>query len=425
MAYSRREFSRLLGASALASTLGAPYVGAQAKAKVVLVGGGAGGASCAVALKKAAPELDVTLVEVQPTYMSCFFSNLYLGGVRTPESLTHNYDGLKKLGITIVQDWADAVDTKGKSVTLKGGQKLAYDRLVLSPGIDLIYESIPGYSLEASETLPHAWKAGVQTQILRRQLVEMKDGGTVVMVAPDNPYRCPPGPYERASMIAHYLKSNKPKSKLIVLDPKKAFSKQPVFLEGFEKHYKNILDMKLSNDIDSFAVTKLDAKTKEIETKSGFKVKADVANIVPNQRAGAIAFKAGVNEGNWVPVDPETFKAKKAADVFVLGDATIAAEMPKSAFSANSQAKVAANVIASELAGKQKFPARFRNTCWSLIAPNDTVKVGANYKPAEGKLAPEASFVSQKGEAATVREANFKESLDWYASITGEMFNKS
>jgi NADPH-dependent 2,4-dienoyl-CoA reductase/sulfur reductase-like enzyme len=423
----RREFGRLIGASTLASTLGAPFVHAQAAAKgrVVIVGGGAGGATCAVALKKAAPELNVTLIEMQPRYTSCFYSNLYFGGFRTLESLTHTYEGIRKLGIRVVQDQATAVDHAAKSVTVKGGGKHAYDRLVLAPGIDLIYESVPGYSAEAANILPHAWKAGAQTRLLKRQIEAMKDGGVVVMVAPDNPYRCPPGPYERVSMIAHFLKTKKPKSKLVLLDPKKAFSKQPVFTEGWDKHYKGLIDVKLSTEIDNHAVAKLDVKTREIETKAGFKIKADVANIVPNQKAGEIAFKAGCNEGNWCPVNPESFESRKQAGIYVLGDASVAAEMPKSAFSANSQAKVVANILAGDLAAKQKFPARYRNTCWSLIAPNDSVKIGANYKAEGGKLAPEGSFVSQRGEADTVRAANYQESVGWYSGITAEMFNKA
>ena len=244
------------------------------------------------------------------------------------------------------------------------------------------------------------------------------------MVMPNNPYRCPPGPYERACMIAHYLKTKKPKSKLVILDPKKAFSKQPVFTEAFDKYYKGIIELNLTTEIDDYAVVSVDPKTKEIVTKAGKKVKADVANIIPQQRAGEIAVKAGCTEGDWCPINADNFAAKKVQNVYVLGDASVANEMPKSAFSANSQAKVVAGDILAELAKKEKFPARYRNTCWSLLAPDDDVKIGANYAPKDGKLDPSGGFVSQRGEAADVRKQNYIESIGWYAAISADMFAK-
>jgi len=247
----------------------------------------------------------------------------------------------------------------------------------------------------------------------------------VVMVTPNDPFRCPPGPYERACMIAHYLKTKKPKSKLVILDPKKAFSKQAVFTEAFDKYYKNIIELNLTTEIDDYAVTSLDPKTKEIVTKAGKKVKADVANIIPQQRAGEIAVKAGCTEGDWCPINPDNFASKKVQNVYVLGDASIAAPMPKSAFSANSQAKVVAADILGEVAKKEKHPARYRNTCWSLLAPDDDVKIGANYAPKDGKLDASGGFVSQKGEAADVRKQNYTESVGWYDGITADMFAKA
>jgi sulfide dehydrogenase [flavocytochrome c] flavoprotein chain len=296
---------------------------------------------------------------------------------------------------------------------------------VLSPGIDIKFDSVPGYSREAALVMPHAYNTALDgKRLLKKQLLEMRDGGTVVIVPPNNPYRCPPGPYERACMIAHYLKTKKPRSKLIILDPKKSFSKQPVITEAFETHYKDIIELNLTNEIDDFAVVSVDPKTKEIVTKAGKKVTADVANIIPQQRAGEIAHKAGTAKGDWCPIDPENFSAKEVKDIYVLGDAAIAVEMPKSAFSANSQAKVVVADILAELAKKERFPARYRNTCWSLLAPDDDVKVGANYAPKDGKLDPSGSFVSQRGETAEVRKQNFAESVAWYDSITAEMFAK-
>ncbi|MGD9670661.1 MAG: NAD(P)/FAD-dependent oxidoreductase [Hyphomicrobiaceae bacterium] len=430
--FSRRQFGKMAGGSAIvaagAGSL-AHFAIAQGKGKVVVIGGGAGGATVAHNVKKSAPDLDVTLVEMANQYTTCFFSNLYLGGFRTLESLTHGYDGLKGLGINVIHDMAVGVDASKKTVALKGGNTLSYDRLVLSPGIDFKYEAIEGYSEDAAQVMPHAWKAGPQTKLLKDKLAAMADGGLVVMAPPNNPYRCPPGPYERMCMIAHYLKTEKPKSKLIVLDPKKAFSKQPVFLEAVNKYYKDIVQLNLTNDIDDFSVVKVDAKTGEVTTKSGEKFTASVANIIPNQKAGKIAHDAGCTEGDWCPVEAGSFLSKKVPDVYVLGDSSIANEMPKSAFSANSQAKVVAAHVAAALAGKPSFPPRFRNTCWSLVGPNDSVKVGASYQAGEkdGKamLVASGGFVSKPGEDAKLREEQFNESVGWYSGITTDMFAKS
>jgi NADPH-dependent 2,4-dienoyl-CoA reductase/sulfur reductase-like enzyme len=418
---SRRDFGRLAGA--VAAVPWSPFAVAQGAAKVVIVGGGAGGATAAHYIKKDAPELDVTLIESNPIYSSSFFSNLYLGGLRTLESLNHTYGGLARFGVKVINDAAIDVDTTKKVVRTRDGRSYHYDRLVLSPGIDMKYDSINGYSREVSRIMPHAYTtSAVGKRLLKHQLLAMRDGGTVVLLPPNNPYRCPPGPYERACMIAHYLKTKKPKSKLIILDPKKAFSKQAAITEAFEKYYKGIIELNLSTEIDDFAVASLDAKTKEIVTKAGKRVKADVANIIPQQRAGEIAVKAGCAEGDWCPINPENFASRKVKDVYVLGDSAIATDMPKSAFSANSQAKVVAADILADLAKKERFPARFRNTCWSLLAPDDGVKIGANYTPKDGRLDPSGSFVSQRGEPADVRKQNFQESVGWYAAITAEMF---
>jgi len=425
---SRRDFARLAGAAGV-GLLAAParprVAVAQGTAKVVIVGGGAGGATVAHYVKMDAPELDVTLIETNPIYSSSFLSNLYLGGFRSLESLNHAYSGLARFGIKVVHDTAVDVDTVRKAVRTRGGRSYHYDRLVLSPGIEIKYDSIDGYSREASRVMPHAYTtAALGKRLLKHQLIAMRDGGTVVIVPPRNPYRCPPGPYERACMIAHFLKTRKPKSKLVILDPKTAFSKQEVITEAFEKHYKGIVELFLSNDIDDFSVARLDARTKEIVTRAGKRVRADVANIIPQQRAGEIAARAGCAEGDWCPVRAESFASRTVKHVYILGDAAVAADMPKSAFSANSQAKVVAADILADLARRERFPARYRNTCWSLLAPDDSVKIGANYAPKDGRLDPSEAFVSQPGEAADVRKQNYQESLGWYSAITADMFGR-
>lgn len=422
----RRSVGKLAAAFALAGMASAATRAAalaQGAAKIVVVGGGAGGATAAHYIKMGDRRLDVTIIEASPRYNSSFFSNLYIGGLRSFDSLTHDYAGLRALGIKIVRDTAVDVDSTRKVVRTAGGRTFPYDRLVLSPGIDIKYDAIAGYSKEASLTLPHAYTTdGGQKQILKRQLEAMRDGGTVVMVMPNNPYRCPPGPYERACMIAHYLKTRKPRSKIVILDPKRNFSKQPVFVEAFDKYYNGMIDLNLSNEIDSFEVVRVDPKTREVEIKDGKKWKGDVVNVIAPQRAGAIAIKAGCAEGDWCPIKAETFASAKVKDIYVLGDASIAADMPKSAFSANNQAKAVATDILADLAGKERFAPRFRNTCWSLVAPEDSIKIGANYTPRNGKLEPSGTFVSQPNEDAAVRKQNFAESVDWYASITADMF---
>lgn len=433
---NRRDFGKLLGgagAAAASSALGgagaaaqvaAPAVSSGAKPRVVIVGGGPGGGTLAHLLRRSSPEIDVTLIEVQKRYTTCFFSNLYLGGLRTLESLTHDYSGLSALGVRLVHDRAIKVDPVAKTVDLLGGTRVAYDKLVLSPGIDFKYEAIPGYSEAAETIMPHAYKGGQQTKLLFDQLRAMPDGGTVVLAAPPNPFRCPPGPYERACMIAHYLKTSKPRSKLVILDPKKAISKQPLFTAAFKELYAGIVDFHLTTEIDDFSLARVDPASREIITKSGLSVKADVANIIPPQKAGAIAAMAGCASGDWCPINPENFASMQVADIYVIGDASAAGEMPKSAFSANSQSKSVSNDLEATLAGKPKYPPRYRNTCWSLLGPDNSVKVGASYAPKGTAVAAVGSFVSKVEDDAKTRAKSFKESVGWYAGIVAEGFNK-
>jgi sulfide dehydrogenase [flavocytochrome c] flavoprotein chain len=430
MKITRRTFGRGLGAAVAAGQAGvANFAIAQAQPRVVIIGGGAGGATVATYLKRAAPNVQVTLVERNTRFTTCFFSNLFIGGFRTLESLTHSYDQLKTQGINVVTDVAIDVDTSRKTITLISGTRIPYDRLVLSPGIDIRFDTIEGYTREVAQSIPHAWRAGEQTALLKSQLEAMPEGGTVLMAAPPNPFRCPPGPYERACMIAHFLKTKKPRSKLIILDPKRSFSKQAVFMEAFNKYYPGLVEIHLSNDIDDFSVVALDPATKTVTTKGGNKMRATVANIVPAQRAGGIAQRAGCTEGDWCPISPDNFLSAKVQDVHVIGDASIATDMPKSAFSANSQGKLVANYLASTLSGKEAFMLRVRNTCWSLLAPNDSAKVGANYIVGEANgrkmLVPSDAFISQPGEDARERRENFDESLGWYSGMTLDMFGKS
>jgi NADPH-dependent 2,4-dienoyl-CoA reductase/sulfur reductase-like enzyme len=429
---NRRELGRLVGGATVAAAVPnlafaqgrAPAVVGAARPSVVIVGGGAGGGTLAHVLRRGSPEIDVTLIEAQQRYTTCFFSNLYLGGFRTLESITHDYRGLTSIGVKVVHARATGVDGERKIVKLDNGSSLAYEKLVLSPGIDFKWAAIPGYSAEAASIMPHAYKAGAQTKLLLDQLKAMPDGGTVVLAPPQNPYRCPPGPYERACMIAHFLKKNKRRSKLVILDPKKSFSKQGLFMEAFNDLYKDIVELHLSTDLDDHSLKLVDTKSMEVTTVAGLKIKAAVANIIPPQRAGDIAQLAGCTEGDWCPIKPENFESTKAKDIYVIGDASIAGEMPKSAFSANSQAKSVSNDIEALLANKPKYPSRYRNTCWSMLGPGSSVKIGANYAAKDGKIAALTTFISKTGEDSLSREKSFKESSGWYAGIVAEVFNK-
>lgn len=417
---SRRQFSALLGATAV--PLFAPRAIGQAKPKVVIIGGGPGGGTLARQIQKdAAGAIDITLIEPNRQFTTCFFSNIYVGGYRPLASLVHNYDKMRAAGINVVHDTAASIDRDKKEVLLGGGQRIAYDRHAVAPGIDIKFDSVPGYSEAAAEIMPHAWKPGAQTELLVRKLNALQDGDTIVMTVPGNPYRCPPGPYERVSMFAHVLKAKgHTRSKIVVLDAKPAFSKQALFMEGWEKHYPGVIEWqepKIHGGIKG-----VDAQTGEIKTDLAT-YKAALANIIPAQMAGKVARDAGLaNETGFCPIDPENMKSRIDANIYVIGDACIPGDMPKSAFSANSQAKVAAMSIRGELTNARVFPARYSNTCWSLIETDDDVFVGGTYEPGEGRIKQVTTAVSQKGEAPGVRKQNYAASIDWYNGVTSEIF---
>jgi sulfide dehydrogenase [flavocytochrome c] flavoprotein subunit len=420
--FNRRQFGLMFGAGA--ATLALPtYLRAQGKPRVVVIGGGAGGATAARYIAKDSKgAIDVTLIDASEKFTTCFFSNLYLGGFRDFDSITHGYERLQSnYGINKITAFAKSVDKASKMVILADGSSVPYDRLVVSPGIDLIYDSVEGYSEEAAEIAPHAWKAGPQTQLLKAKLDAVKDGEQIVMVAPPNPYRCPPGPYERVSMMAHMLKAKgQTNSKIIILDPKEKFSKQGLFQEGWAKYYPGMVEW-YGPDVHG-GIKSVDAASGTVETDLDTFTGA-LLNVIPAQKAGMIAAEAGLtNDSGFCPIDAATMRSDNDENIFVIGDASIAGAMPKSGFSANSQAKVAAMIIRSELTDSKAFPAKYANTCWSLIETNDGVKVGAQYEPKDGKIASTSTFVSQTGEEDSVRKATYEESEGWYKGITADMF---
>lgn len=423
---NRRQFSALMGSAAAAGALAMPNItGAAshgAKPKVVVIGGGAGGATAARYIAKDSKgAIDVILIEPTKRYYTCFFSNLYLGGFRDYASIGHGYDGLaNNHGVNVVHDWAASVDGANKTVKLASGATITYDKLVISPGIDMKYDSIPGYSVEAQGKMPHGWKSGTQVQAIKHNIANMKEGGTFIMVPPPNPFRCPPGPYERVSMIAHHLKQHNATAKIIVLDTKPKFSKQGLFEDGWQRHYPDMIQW-ISVD-DHGGIKNVNTDTMEIETDLDT-FKADAACVIPGQKAGAIAMHSGVTDGDWAPIMPANMASKADPNIYVLGDASVASSMPKSGFSANSQAKVAANAIRGELTGSKVFDARFANTCWSLISTDDGVKVGASYKAGAEKIDVVDKFISSNDEDADARKATYEESEGWYAGITADMFS--
>jgi sulfide dehydrogenase [flavocytochrome c] flavoprotein subunit len=424
MAVRRRQILGGLGAATLVGTtgLGLPRLARGAQGAVVVVGGGFGGATAAKYIKRADPAIEVTLIEPAERFYTCPFSNLFLGGLRDFESIGHGYDELKtRYGVKVVHALAEDVDTAGRTVRLSTGDSVRYDKLLLSPGVDIRWGALEGYDEAAAELAPHAWKAGPQTHLLKRQLEARPDGGTVVMVCPGNPFRCPPGPYERASMIAHYLKTTKPRSKLILLDAKDQFSKQGLFQDGWKAVYGDMIEwVGLSQD---GKVVRVDAGALEVETEFGRKVRADVLNVIPPQRAGTIAREAGTTDASgWVPVKPRTFESAQVPDVYVVGDATIAAPMPKSGFCANAQGKVAAQAIVASLAGREPPEPTWVNTCYSLIAPDYGISVAGVYRVIDGKLAevPGAGGVSPREADADFRKKEAAYGRGWYAAIAAD-----
>jgi NADPH-dependent 2,4-dienoyl-CoA reductase/sulfur reductase-like enzyme len=397
---------------------------AQAKPKVVIVGGGAGGASVLRRLvAEAKGAIDITLVEPQKIYTTCFYSNLYLGSVHTFELLQYDYGAIAALpGVTVAEDMAKAVDRDKRQVTLAGGATLDYDRVVLSPGIELDYASVPGWSKDVEERMPHAWLAGAQTQILKRQLDAVPDGGLIIMIAPPNPYRCPPGPYERVSMMAQTLKvAGKTQARIVILDPKDKFSKQPLFQQGWEKHYPGMVEW-LPPMIHG-GVKNVDPTTMTVETDFETYSDAALVNVIPAQTAGRIAKDAGLTTaGGYCPTDPFSMKSQMDANVFVLGDASLAGDMPKSAYAANSQAQAVALTIAKELLDAKAPDVGYRNQCWSLIASDDSVFVAGSYRPTPEKIEQTENAVSSLEDSAEQRRINYEDSAGWYANLTANLY---
>ena len=407
----RRDFLKLAGAASLAGCASS----APSKARVVIVGGGFGGATAAKYLRMWDSSVDVVLVERDPAFISCPMSNLVLGGFSSLADMTRERDGLRRYGVRVVQDEVVGIDAARKSVRLARGGDLAYERLIVSPGVDFTFADLQGYEPAMNEgRVLHAWKAGPQTLALRRQLEQMRDGGVYALSIPLAPYRCPPGPYERASVVAAYFKQAKPRSKVLVLDANPDItSKAGLFRRAWADLYPGIIEYRANS-----RAVGVDGSTMTVRLELE-DVKADVLNVVPPHRAGELAAKAGLITTNnrWCDVDWRTMESKAVKGVHVLGDATLSAPaMPKSASMANNHAKIAAGAIIDLLNGRAPAPLKIINTCYSFVSQREAIRVSSvhEWEPGQGTLVP---VKGSGGVSAARSEAEATYAWNWAKTI--------
>jgi len=416
---------------AAAGLLALPAVArAQARPRLVVLGGGFGGASAARFARDRHPELDVTLIERSRRFTTCPYGNLVLAGRRRIEDITFGYDQLAARGVRVIHAEARAVDAEARAVRLADGTPVPYDRLVMSPGIDLRWGAIEGYDEAASARMPHGWVPWLQPiTVLAEQIRAMPQGGVFVMAIPDNPFRCPPGPYERISMVADYFKRHNPRAKIIALDAKNGFSKQPLFQDAWAELYPGLVEWRgASND---GRVMRVDAAAMTVETEFRERIRGDVVNVIPPQSAARIALDAGLAaDSGWCPVKPESFESARVPGIHVIGDATIAVPMPKSGFAASSQAKQAVAAAAAALSGRPAPEPVYFNTCYSHVGEEYGISIVGVFRAQGGRLievegsggiSPRSAALPPNRRAEYRRlEAIYADG--WYESITREMF---
>jgi sulfide dehydrogenase [flavocytochrome c] flavoprotein subunit len=410
------------GMTAATSLLARPHVvRAQASARVVVIGGGFGGASCARALRQANPKLDVTLIELNPIFTSCPLSNEVIAGLRDITAQQFTYDKIAAEGVHVIAQAATMIDPQARKVTLTDGSTLSYERLVLSPGIGLDFKAVQGYDEAAADKMPHAWKAGPQTLLLKQQIEAMDDGGVVAIAVPANPMRCPPAPYERASLIAHYLKARKPRSKVLILDAKDTFSQQKLFEQAWDALYGGMIErISISQ---GGRVTEVNATERTIITEFG-NYAPEVANIIPPQKAGRIAAAAGaVDHTGWCPIDPMTFRSTLVPDTHVIGDACLGGGIPKSAAAAQAQGKACAAIIAAQLAGKTPEMPSLTGVCYNTVAPGYAFSLAGVYQPKGDIFAEiEGGGTSPVDAPLDIRAKEAQAAIDWYKTTTVDAF---
>jgi len=416
---TRRDVARGIAASAAFASLPCP-ASAQGAARVVVIGGGFGGASCARALWRLDPKLQVSLIEPNQTFTACPFSNEVIAGMRELPAQQFGYDRIAASGVTVIPQAAAKVDPQKRTVTLANGNSIDYDRLVLSPGIELRFDALPGYDEAASLKMPHAWMAGEQTMLLRRQIEAMADGGTVAIAVPAAPLRCPPAPYERASLIAHYLKTRKPRSKILILDAKDGFSQQRLFEAAWKELYPGMIErIALSQ---GGRVTSVDPETGTIVTDFGNYV-ADVASVIPPQKAGRITDLAGAADNTgWCPIDPVNFASKLVPNIHVIGDACIAGQIPKAASAAGAQGKACAAGIVATLSGKAPETPRLSGACYNTVAPGYAFSLSGIYQPKDGQFAEVEGATSPINAPREARQREAEAAETWFKTMTAETF---
>ena len=418
---NRRDFLKATGAAGVVTLGGCAGGSSKATGHVVVVGGGYGGATAAKYLRMwSNGSVEVTLVERNTEFISCPISNLVVAGEKTLADITVSYEGLKKWGVRVIHDDVVGIDTEKRRIKLAKQGELAYDRAVLSPGIDFMWDQVPALkNAEAQAKILHAWKAGPQTVALRKQLEDMKDGGTYALTIPKAPYRCPPGPYERASMIAHYFKTKKPKSKVLVLDANEdVVSKKGLFVKAWTDLYKGTLEYRPNSELRDVDVAN---RTAILEFD---KVKVDVLNVLPPQRAGALVAQSGAKLANnrWAEIDWLSMESVNVKGVHILGDSTLSAPlMPKSGFMANQHGKVAAAAILNLLAGEApSTEPMMSNTCYSFVDAKSAIHVASVHKY-DGEKKTMIAVPGSGGVSSARSEIEADYAMGWAKNIWADM----
>jgi sulfide dehydrogenase [flavocytochrome c] flavoprotein subunit len=416
----RRTFlqlsANLAGAAILRQGYAAPGQ-RRTKANVVVVGGGFAGAACAVSLRRLNPALDVTLIDPDAPYVTCPMSNSVLVGLRDLKSISVSRSGLERAGVKYIRGRVCALDTDSRRARISGGAAIGYDRLVMAPGIRFLWERLPGYGDIAARVMPHAWQGGAQTEILAAQLRALRSGGVVAISVPSGPMRCPPGPFERASLMAGYLQQRNPRAKVLIFDANNHFPKQDVFTEAWRSLYPGMIEW--IPVLEGGAVIRVDPDTMTLYTSQGAQ-RVEVANIIPPQAPGLLAVQAGLaSDHGWCPIKPETFESTAVADVHVIGDACIADPMPKAASSATAQATQCALSIVASLAGQEPPEPRFESVCYSRLAPDSALSIHGRYRLADSAIR-QITGLEDPGAGRSTQEA--RNADDWYSRIVRDSF---
>ncbi|MGA2188436.1 MAG: FAD-dependent oxidoreductase [Steroidobacteraceae bacterium] len=417
----RRGFLRCAAAAVLGGI--APAASGGARAKVVIVGGGFAGARCALALRGLDAAIDVTLVEPGDRYVTCPMSNSVLVGLRTLESITVSHRGLASAGVKVVHDRVDGIDAARRRARLARGGLLPYDRLVLAVGIRFLWGEPQGYDQAAAQLMPHAWQAGPQTQILAAQLRAMHDGGVVAISVPAGPIRCPPGPFERASLIAGYLRQRKPRSKVLIFDANNHFPKQDVFVNAWAELYPGMIEW--IPVVQDGAVVRVEAAAKTVYTAQ-HEHRVDVANIIPRQAPAWLAVETGLAAARgWCPVSPATFESTLIPHIHVIGDACIADPLPKAASAALGEADQCALAIGAALGGRRAPEPSFESVCYSMLGPGRALSIRSRFRWVDGELRQVQSSEAPAGglnDEAAIGAQEAQNAADWYRRAVADSF---